>query len=168
MSLYHTQKAADRYAPTIELINANFPSVVVVNPAPQSIHTFRSRLRDAITGAVRYNHTLPISRTDLKKWCDLYIVAVQGNLAYIGGREEVKARLGKDEAVGTPVTASIIPSGVAYNSQNTEVVQALLTLYEHKQIDSFTLSPCTLTEAEEIIQGKGMTAVQGPNGITIF
>ena len=132
----HNQQAVDRYAEPIATINANWPEVVVFDPEPFSMETFRSRLRDAVMGIVTYGVTHPtVPFLEVKKWSEGYTSKVKDGQLVVGGREQVRDYKRKTKTAGLTLDAEVKLCEVELNEPDMRVLEAMLVLQEAGYIE---------------------------------
>lgn len=138
----HSYKAIARYLNFIELVGANWPNPITVDPNPLSPDTFACRFRDAVAGIMKWNQA-PELHEKVSVWYPDFVVAqVQGspNLV-IGPKLTVREKLRPATAVGLVIDASISPLDIV-ESPSKKVIQAIVTL-----MDFYVIEHCTLRKA---------------------
>lgn len=166
----HRSAAVIRYLPTIQQLIANYPSIIVVDPAPYSPETFRARFRDAVRGVVEFDQGLEFFDTSkLDRLREIqstgYSVVEREGQLHIGGREELKS-LSAPEPVGTTVAAGLaLPDQV--DPADDEELDALVFLSSRGYF--YPVFPLSLRSAlEPIAEKHDMTVMEKSNQLYIL
>jgi len=151
----HTARAIERYAPYFDLVSANHPNVVVIDPFPLTCDTFCCRFRDAVAGVMRFGER-PDLRSQLDAWAGDYSVAnVKGTSHLVIGSKENVRKFGKaDKPVGTIVDANIAPIDTV-ESPSDAIIHALVVLIQAGILEHATLNGATEQQVLKLIPTSG-------------
>lgn len=149
-------------------ITQSWPTVVMVDPAPLSPETFRSRFRDAVKGVTKYG-----LRQDLMSgWMfDYSVVEEKGGYLLVGPKELVRYRKEeRPEQVGQIVSGVAEAASEVFEGPDVEIVRAIATLMAAGFLGSCKVSGVT----EEFIYScfpegyEGGVQDNGDGTLTIF
>lgn len=166
---YYTQSQVNRYLLVMELVNQNFPSVVVYEPTG-SIDTFTCRFRDAVKAVTLKGRTITFPMAEFLKWNTSLVVAQYRGQVLLGSKETIKEykERTRHEVIGKAVNAAVTPTSLPYELPDFEVLEAILLLIERDYLEDATISSMPLQDLQSYLTDRPFTLVEGPSGIIIL
>lgn len=159
-----------RFVKFFEVVDANWPKTVLIDPKPLGVETFACRFRDAVRGVMEYN-TLPACKHLVVKWHhDFTVGHVPGTTQLcIGAKDEVRARLRTVKAVGSVVSASIGELDVVSNA-SVAILEAIVTLLGYNLLDHAVIrdTPLKLIESTLHLSPRPIEVIEQDGVVTLL
>jgi hypothetical protein len=134
-----------KFAHVIREVCAAWPQAVMVNPAPYSVETYRSRFRDAMTGVVIYQQGPSDLYLPLVKLSEPVVVAERDGLLWIGPKSAARTKPENALQAGLVVSgiATLANNEQAITSPDKAVIQAIALLTSYGILDGARITGVT-------------------------